>query len=113
MKFGNTTGNLIGKILGESEAPSQAINLMIHMDELSLKVKRVNEYGSLRVNPLGGIHPFNFGQKLVDIMRNHKNFSGILSFGSMHTTKESLTINKITADNYRGLVKLVLGKILN
>lgn len=101
----DAAGNLIGKIEGSSQDPSQAINLMVHMDELSLIVKRINEDGSLRVNPLGGMHPFNFGQGPVEIMGDHKKFSGILSFGCMHTTKETPAVNKITPEDYRGLGK--------
>ncbi len=98
----DAAGNLIGKISGSKPDPAKAINLMVHMDELSLIVKRINEDGSLRVNPLGGIHPFNFGQGPVDIMGDKKTFSGILSFGCMHTTKETPSINKMTPEDHRG-----------
>jgi putative aminopeptidase FrvX len=101
----DAAGNLIGKIKGSHPDPSQAVSLMVHMDELSLIVKRINEDGSLRVNPLGGIYPFNFGQGPVEIMGDKKHFSGILSFGCMHTTKETPSINKIIPEDYRGLGK--------
>lgn len=96
-------GNLIGKVIGRES--SEAIRVMVHMDELSLIVKRINEDGSLRVNPLGGIHAFCFGQGPVDVMGDKELFSGILSFGSMHTTKESINVNKITPEESRGLGK--------
>lgn len=97
-------GNLIGKIAGiKSDAGS--IRVMVHMDELSLIVKRVNEDGSLRVNPLGGIFPFSYGQGPVEIMGDKEMFSGVLSFGCMHTTSESVQINKIIPEKYRGLGK--------
>lgn len=101
----DAAGNLIGKVFGSNKEESQGINLMVHMDELSLIVKRINEDGSLRVNPLGGFFPFNFGQGPVDIMGDKKCFTGILSFGSMHTTKESSEINKMIPEDYRGLGK--------
>lgn len=101
----DAAGNLIGKIRGSHSETSQSVSLMVHMDELSLIVKRVNEDGTLRVNPLGGIHPFNFGQIPVEIMGDQKQFSGVLSFGCMHTTKESPEINKIIPEEYRGLGK--------
>lgn len=101
----DAAGNLIGKVNGTCEDDSQGINLMVHMDELSLVVKRIHEDGSLRVNPLGGIHPFNFGQGPVEILGERKRFSGILSFGCMHTTKETPAVNKITPEEYRGLGK--------
>lgn len=94
-------GNLIGKIAGSESLPD-ALRIVVHMDELSLIVKRVNEDGSLRVNPLGGIFPFNFGQGPVDIMGDLSTFSGVLSFGCMHTTRESTNINKIIPEENRG-----------
>lgn len=99
----DAAGNLIGKISGSENTSDGNINLMVHMDELSLIVKRINEDGSLRVNPLGGIFPFNFGQGPVDIMGNKKCFSGVLSFGSMHTTKETAETHKMIPKEYRGL----------
>lgn len=101
----DASGNLIAKVKGSHSDPSKAINLMVHMDELSLIVKRVNEDGSLRVNPLGGIFPFNFGQGPVDIMGDQKRITGVLSFGCMHTTKESPNINKMVPEDHRGLGK--------
>lgn len=97
-------GNLIGKVSGKNQ-DSSGIRLMMHMDEISLIVKRVNEDGSLRVNPLGGIFAFSFGQGPVDILGDKEHFSGILSFGCAHTTKESATINKMLPEDRQGLGK--------
>lgn len=94
-------GNVIGKISG-SKKNLEAIRVMVHMDELSLIVKRINEDGSLRVNPLGGIFPFTFGQGPVDILGDKELCSGVLSFGCMHTSKESPTINKMVPEENRG-----------
>ncbi len=94
-------GNLIGKINGKNKEAS-AIRVMVHMDEIAMIVKRVNEDGSLRVNPLGGSYPASFGQGVVDIMGDNECFSGVLSFGSMHTTKESPHTNKIMPKEFRG-----------
>jgi putative aminopeptidase FrvX len=101
----DAAGNLIGKISGSEQTgsqPSDSIRVMVHMDEISLIVKRINEDGSLRVNPLGGILPFSFGQGPVEIMGDKELFSGVLSFGCMHTTKDSATINKMIPEEYRG-----------
>lgn len=98
--FVDSAGNLIGKVGGEN--PSDSIRVMVHMDELSLIVKKVNGDGSLRVNPLGGIFPFSFGQGPVEVMGDRETFSAILSFGCMHTTKESAAINKMIPEEYRG-----------
>lgn len=94
-------GNLIGKIDGQDPS-ADPVRIMVHMDELSLIVKRVNEDGSLRVNPLGAMVPSFFGQGGVDIIGDKETFSGVLSFGCMHTTRESANINKILPEEYRG-----------
>ena len=57
----DAAGNVIGLVKGSS-ADGPAIRVMAHLDELALVVKRVNEDGTLRVNPLGGIYPANYGQ---------------------------------------------------
>ncbi len=98
-------GNLIGKIPGTESNGSNALRIMVHMDELSLIVKRINEDGSLRVNPLGGIFPFTYGQGPVDIMGDKEICPGVLSFGCMHTTKETAHIHKMLPEEHRGLGK--------
>jgi putative aminopeptidase FrvX len=94
-------GNLIGKISGKGKS-SGTIRVMVHMDELSLIVKRINEDGSLRVDPLGGILPFCFGQGPVEILGDKITFSGVLSFGCMHTTKESPNTHKMIPEESKG-----------
>jgi putative aminopeptidase FrvX len=89
----DAAGNLLGWLKGASSA--SAIKLIAHMDELSLIVKRVNDDGSLRVEPLGGIFPFSFGQGPVDILSAAGPVAGILSFGSLHVSPESTTAYKI------------------
>ena len=97
----DAAGNLIGKIKGKN-ASAPAIRLMTHMDEISMIVKRINEDGSLRVNPLGGSYPGSFGQGAVAILGDNESLTGILSFGSMHTTQESSSTNKIMPKEFRG-----------
>ena len=41
---------------------------MVHMDELSLIVKKIDDDGSIKVSPLGAILPASFGQGPVDIL---------------------------------------------
>lgn len=97
-------GNLIGKVFGErKEAPP--IRLMAHMDEISMIVKRINEDGSLRVDPLGGILPGAIGQCPVDILGDQERFSGVLSFGSLHVTKETVSTYKMVPEEEKGLGK--------
>ncbi|PIS01010.1 MAG: peptidase M42 [Chlamydiae bacterium CG10_big_fil_rev_8_21_14_0_10_35_9] len=94
-------GNLIGKLNGQDKS-APAIRIMVHMDEIGMIVKRINDDGTLRVDPLGGSYPASFGQGLVDILGNNECFSGVLSFGSMHTTKESPQTNKIMPKEFKG-----------
>ncbi|GAB4233959.1 MAG: M20/M25/M40 family metallo-hydrolase [Chlamydiales bacterium] len=100
----DAAGNLVGKINGSDEQRS-SVRVMVHMDEISLIVKRVKEDGSLRVNPLGGIFPFSMGQGPLDIIGNHEIFSGILSFGCLHTSKETKNVNKMIPEEHQGLGK--------
>ncbi|MBX9744698.1 MAG: hypothetical protein K2X08_05750 [Chlamydiales bacterium] len=97
----DAAGNLIGKIQGKNKS-SPAIRLMAHMDEISMIVKKINDDGSLRINPLGGSYPASFGQGPIDILGDHEVFSGVLSFGSMHTTKESVHTHKIMPKEFKG-----------
>ncbi len=62
---------------------------MAHLDELSLIVKRINDNGSLRVNPVGGLLPADIGQGPVEILGAKKNLPGIISAGCIHTTEET------------------------
>ena len=97
----DAAGNLIAKI--EAVGPtSPPVRLMAHMDEISMIVKRINEDGSLRVNHLGGAYPGSFGQGPVDILGDTEFVSGVLSFGSMHTTKESSSTQKIMPKEFKG-----------
>jgi putative aminopeptidase FrvX len=98
-------GNLIGKVNGMDS--SKAIRVMVHMDEISMIVKRINEDGSLRVNALGGLFPFSVGQGPVDILGDNHSFTGILSFGSLHITKES-PWHKLIPEDHRGQGKTPL-----
>ncbi|MBM3261825.1 MAG: peptidase M42 [candidate division Zixibacteria bacterium] len=82
-------GNAIGLIRG-GDGP--VVRVMAHMDELAMIVKRVNDDGTLRVHPLGGMWPANYGQGPVEILADTGVVPGILSVGSMHTTAESAKI---------------------
>ncbi len=87
----DAAGNVIGLVRGSSpEAP--AIRVMAHLDELALVVKRVNEDGTLRVNPLGGIYPASYGQGPVEVMADGGIIPGVLSVGPQHTTADSARI---------------------
>ena len=92
----DASGNVIGFLRGVSnEGP--AIRVMAHMDELAMIVKRINEDGTLRVNPLGGIYPANYGQGPVEIMADQGILPGVLSIGPQHTTADSARIWEVKA----------------
>ena len=95
------SGNVIGKISGR-DPKRPAIRVMVHMDELSLIVKRVNWDGSLNVTALGALYPFNCGQGAVEIMGDRARIPGVLSFGCMHVTDESPAIKKFVSKESNG-----------
>ncbi|MGH8417735.1 MAG: M42 family peptidase [Pseudomonas sp.] len=86
-------GNLIGlirhQVAGEPSVSSKGTLLMAHLDEIAMTVKRINEDGSLQVVALGGANPVNFGMCPVDILGDELECPGVLSFGSMHATRQS------------------------
>ncbi len=86
-------GNLVGLTKGRGEAPP--LRIMVHMDEICLMVKRIEDDGRLRVLPLGGIFPFAFGQGPVEILGDYATISGIMSNGPMHTSSETAHTYKV------------------
>jgi len=57
-----------------------------HMDEIALYVFAIESNGSLKVRPLGGAHPWKWGEGPVEILTRTGPIPGVLSFGSMHTS---------------------------
>ena len=88
-------GNVIAHLPGRrSDHPLQ---LTAHKDELGMIVKRVEDDGRLRVQNLGGMHLFKYGEGPVDVLADGGDVvPGILSFGSMHVSEES-PIEKVKA----------------
>jgi putative aminopeptidase FrvX len=79
-------GNLIGRIDG---GDGSATRVMVHMDELSMLVKRVEPDGTLHLTQLGTMYPGNFGLGPVAMLGDGETVCGVLTLGSEHTTKES------------------------
>lgn len=101
-------GNLIGKVQGKNPH-RDPLRFMTHMDEIAMIVKRVQDDGTLRVDPLGGMLPAIFGQGLVEILGNHHLLLGVFSQGgSAHTTTETQAINKIMPKDKGGKAEAVL-----
>jgi putative aminopeptidase FrvX len=82
-------GNLIGRIDGGDRS---ATRVMVHMDELSMLVKRVESDGTLHLTQLGTMYPGNFGLGPVAMLGDSETLCGVLTLGSEHTTKESQQI---------------------
>src|SRR5688500_3378919 len=79
--------NLTGVVRGTGER--RPIIVAAHKDELGMIVKRLEPDGGLRVEPLGGIPPWKYGEGPVDILAPGGPVPGIMSVGSLHTTEET------------------------
>jgi len=82
-------GNLI-VTLGENSTPRVVVTA--HMDEIAMIVQSVAPDGCLEIGPLGGIHPWKFGEGPVLIMGDDAPVDGVLSFGSIHTEAPAATV---------------------
>lgn len=79
--------NLIGTIAGRGERPPMIV--AAHKDEVGMIVKRVEADGLLRVEALGGVPPWKYGEGAVDLLTPTGTLPGVMSVGSLHTTAES------------------------
>ncbi len=87
----DAAGNIIGRIPGASS--DNPLLIAAHKDELGLIVKRVEPDGCLRVQELGGITPWKYGEGPVDILTPQDTIPGVLSIGSMHSTEETARVH--------------------
>jgi putative aminopeptidase FrvX len=79
--------NIIIHIKGQSDA--QPVAALSHKDEIALIVKRVDADGKIRVQPLGGLHPWALGESPVEIMAREGLCPGVLSIGAKHVSDAS------------------------
>ncbi len=93
----DAAGNLVGLLrAAEGEgAQSPPVQIVSHMDEIAMIVKRVDPDGSLTVTNLGGDRPMSFGQCAVDILADGGPITGVLSMGSLHRTGKSRAMAEI------------------
>ncbi len=84
----DAAGNVIVHIEGKNP-DATPVHLLAHMDEIALIVKRVEPDASLKVEPLGGFFPYNYGQGPVEILAENEIVPAVLSMGSVHVSKES------------------------
>lgn len=80
-------GNLIGFIKGKSKDDKDSVRIFAHMDEISLIIKRIEEDGNIKVDPLGGIYPNLLGVGPVEILGRKERVNGVLSAGSVHVSE--------------------------
>jgi putative aminopeptidase FrvX len=78
-------GNLLVSPVAAAET-SPRIVVTAHLDEIALQVTGMRSGGELAVSPLGGAHPWKWGEGPVTIMAGSDLLPGVLSFGSIHTT---------------------------
>lgn len=82
--------NLIGKISGDTD--EGAIIIATHKDEVATMVERVEEDGKVRLDPLGGILPWRYGEGPFDLLGDEV-VTGVLSVGSTHSSDRSADIH--------------------
>ncbi len=82
-------GNLIGYVKGRSSHEEDSVRVFAHMDEIAMMVKRIEDDGTIRVDPLGGIYPNLLGVGPVELLGRHERHTGVLGVGSVHVTEES------------------------
>jgi putative aminopeptidase FrvX len=98
----DASGNVIGLVKGQNSDMHTSTRILVHMDEIGMIVKRVNENGQLRVDSLGGLHPVACGQGLVEILGDPEVHNGVLSHGSMHVTRETKSTHNIIPKDCHG-----------
>ena len=71
-------GNLLAAP-GNTIPEKPRIVVTAHMDEIALMVRQINPDGTLSVLPLGGAHPWKWGEGPVDILCGETPLQGVLS----------------------------------
>ncbi|HSV73627.1 MAG TPA: M20/M25/M40 family metallo-hydrolase [Chthonomonadales bacterium] len=69
---------------GDALGPVHTV-VTAHLDEIALMVSSVAPDGTIAVAPLGGVHPYKWGEAPVDILASPGPVPAILSFGCVHT----------------------------
>ena len=82
----DAAGSLVLRFKGRRSDSATAVTA--HKDEICMIVKRVEAGGRLRVQPVGGLHPWAVGETPVEVLGS-ESVPGVLSIGSKHVTGES------------------------
>jgi len=81
-------GNVLVRVAGrESDRPTYC--LAAHTDELGMTTTAIEGDGKLRVDRLGGLHPWKIGETPVEILGDRGSVRGVVSMGSGHSRIES------------------------
>lgn len=89
-----------GNLLCGSAKPR--IVVTAHMDEIALQVVGTRHDGTLGVAPLGGAHPWKWGEGPVEVLPftpDSEPLRGVLSFGSIHTAHPATAIERARSGN--------------
>ena len=78
-------GNLLMPLSAHADTASPRIVITAHLDEIALLVTQIQPDGILRVRPLGGLHPWKWGDRPVDVLASPEPLPAVLGFGSIHT----------------------------
>ena len=79
-------GNLLVSLGERNENGPPDVVVTAHMDEIALLVTGVHHGGIVTVSPLGGVHPWKWGEGPVEILARGNTFiPGVLGFGGIHT----------------------------
>ena len=82
--------NLVGRIAGDTS--EGAIIIAAHKDEVATMVERIEDDGKVRLDPLGGILPWRYGEGPFDLLGDEV-VTGVLSVGSTHSSDRSPDIH--------------------
>ena len=87
----DAAGNVIAHVAGRAGASGDGpLLLNAHKDEIALMVKRVEDDGRLRVRPIGGAHPWKWGEGPVDLLADDGTvIPAALGFGPAHVSAET------------------------
>jgi putative aminopeptidase FrvX len=80
-------GNVVLRIAGRDS--SELVAILAHKDEIGTMVKRVDENGRLAVSKVGGSFAWVWGEGPVEVLGDHAQITGVLSFGARHISDES------------------------
>jgi len=84
-------GNLLCTVAGSSP---EAVCLAAHKDEIGMIVKRLEDDGRMRVEPLGGCTPWKLGEGPVEILTDDGSVEAVLSFGCTHVSEETKAVHQ-------------------